>query len=37
MPSARRADLAHLDAAIRIMCPEARPELIQPKKPSHKG
>ena len=32
-----RADLAHLDAAIRIMCPEAEPELIQPKKPSRKG
>ena len=32
-----RADLAHLDAAIRIMCPDAEPELIQPKKPSRKG
>ena len=32
-----RADLAHLDAAIRIMCPVAEPELIRPKKPSRKG
>ena len=32
-----RADLAHLDAAIRIMCPEAEPELIRPRKPSRKG
>ena len=32
-----RADLAHLDAAIRIMCPEAEPELIPSKKPSRKG
>jgi hypothetical protein len=32
-----RADLAHLDAAIRIVCPEARPELIKPKRPSRKG
>lgn len=32
-----RADLVHLDAAIRIMCPEAEPELIRPKKPSRKG
>ena len=32
-----RADLAHLDAAIRIMCPDAEPELIRPKKPSRKG
>ena len=23
----------HLDAAIRIMCPDAEPELIRPKKP----
>ena len=32
-----RVDLAHLDAAIRIMCPDAEPELIRPKKPSRKG
>ena len=32
-----RADLAHLDAAIRIMCPDAEPELIRPRKPSRKG
>jgi hypothetical protein len=32
-----RADLAHLDAAVRIMCPDAEPELIRPKKPSRKG
>jgi hypothetical protein len=32
-----RADLAHLDAAARIMCPDAEPELIRPKKPSRKG
>ena len=32
-----RADLAHLDAAIRIMCPDAEPELIRPTKPSRKG
>ena len=32
-----RADLVHLDAAIRIMCPEAEPELIRPRKPSRKG
>ena len=32
-----RADLAHLDAAIRIMCPDAEPELIRPRKPSHNG
>ena len=32
-----RADLVHLDAAIRIMCPDAGPELIRPKKPSRKG
>ena len=29
-----RADLVHLDAAIRIMCPAAEPELIRPRKPS---
>ena len=27
----------HLDAAIRIMCPDAEPELIRPRKPSRKG
>ena len=32
-----RADLVHLDAAIRIMCPEAEPELIRPRKPSRRG
>ena len=32
-----RAGLAHLDAAIRIRCPEAEPELIRPSKPSRKG
>ena len=32
-----RAGLAHLDAAIRIMCPVAEPELIRPRKPSRKG
>ena len=32
-----RADLAHLDAAIRIMCPDAEPELTRPRKPSRKG
>ena len=32
-----RADLAHLDAAIRLMCPDAEPELIRPRKPSKKG
>src|SRR3954451_6703719 len=32
-----RADLVHLDAAIRILCPEAEPELIRPRKPSRKG
>ena len=32
-----RADLAHLDAAIRIMCPDAEPELIRRQKPSRKG
>ena len=32
-----RADLVHLDAAIRIMCPDAQPELIRPRKPSRKG
>lgn len=32
-----RADLVHLDAAIRIMCPDAEPELIRPKRPSRKG
>ena len=32
-----RADLVHLDAAIRIMCPDAEPELIRPRKPSRKG
>ena len=32
-----RADLAHLVAAIRIMYPDAEPELIRAKKPSRKG
>ena len=32
-----QADLAHLDAAIRIMCPDAEPELIRPRKPSRRG
>ena len=32
-----RADLAHLDAAIRIMCPDAEPEPTRPRKPSRKG
>lgn len=32
-----RADLVHLDAAIRIMCPDAEPDLVRPKKPSRKG
>ena len=32
-----RADLVHLDAAIRILCPHAEPELIRPKRPSRKG
>ncbi|MFZ1431213.1 MAG: hypothetical protein WAS21_31190 [Geminicoccaceae bacterium] len=32
-----RADLAHLDAAIRIMSPDTDPEAIRPKKPSRKG
>ena len=32
-----RADLVHLDAAIRIMRPDAEPELIRPRKPSRKG
>jgi hypothetical protein len=32
-----RADLVHLDAAIRILCPEAEPELIRPKRPSRRG
>src|SRR3954447_19783020 len=32
-----RADLAHLDAAIRIMDPAAEPDLIRPRKPSRKG
>src|SRR4051794_15221846 len=32
-----RADLVHLDAAIRILCPDAEPELIRPRKPSRKG
>src|SRR3954452_16041855 len=31
-----RADLVHLDAAIRIKCPDAEPELIRPRKPSRK-
>ena len=29
-----RVDLAHLDAAIRIMCPDAEPELIRPRSPA---
>ena len=32
-----RADLVHLDAAIRIMCPEAELKLIRPRKPSRRG
>jgi hypothetical protein len=32
-----RVDLAHLDAAIRIVCPEAQPEMIRPKRPSRRG
>jgi hypothetical protein len=32
-----RADLVHLDAAIRIFGPDAEPEAIRPKKPSRKG
>jgi hypothetical protein len=32
-----RADLVHLDAAIRIVAPEAQPELIKPKRPSRRG
>lgn len=32
-----RADLVHLDAAIRIMSPDTDPEAIRPKKPSRKG
>jgi hypothetical protein len=32
-----RADLVHLDAAIRILCPDAAPELIRPRKPSRKS
>src|SRR6187551_692853 len=32
-----RADLAHLDAAIRIMSPDTDPEAIRPKKPSRNG
>ena len=32
-----RVDLLHLDAAIRILCPEAQPELIKPRRPSRKG
>ena len=32
-----RADLAHLDAAIRIMCPDAEPTGSGPTKPSRKG
>src|SRR5688572_169929 len=32
-----RADLAHLDAAIRVLCPEARPKLIKPKVPGRRG
>jgi hypothetical protein len=32
-----QGDLVHLDATIRIMCPDAEPELIKPKRPSRKG
>lgn len=32
-----RADLVHLDAAIRTMSPDADPEAIRPKKPSRNG
>ena len=35
---ALRCDISALpDAASRIMCPDAEPELIRPKKPSRKG
>jgi len=29
-----RADLAHLDAAIRILCPDAEPEPIRARSPA---
>ena len=32
-----RADLAHLDAAIHIMCPDAEPELIRPQEAQPQG
>ena len=32
-----RADLVHLDAAIRIMCPDAEPELIRPTQAQPQG
>src|SRR3954452_21276150 len=32
-----RVNLVHLDAAIRIMDPDAEPELIRPRKPSRRG
>jgi hypothetical protein len=31
-----RAALVHLDATIRLLCPDAEPELVKPKKPSRK-
>jgi hypothetical protein len=31
-----RAGLVHLDATIRLLCPDAAPELIKPKKPGRK-
>jgi hypothetical protein len=34
---ARLAEVDRLRAEIRIMCPEAQPELIEPKRPSRKG
>jgi len=32
-----RADLVHRNPAIRILCPDAEPELIRPRRPSRKG
>ena len=31
-----RAGLVHLDATIRLLCPEAAPESIKPRKPTRK-
>jgi hypothetical protein len=31
-----RATLVHLDATIRLLCPDAEPELVKPKKPGRK-